>query len=83
MVTKEEKALSELQILMAELKIQMSSFNPDTKLAELIRQATIAAHEKSKLYENMSAIRVVLVVIAFLVVLFGLSSLFLMWGLAS
>ena len=80
---KEEETLREFESLMGELKLLMSSFSPDSKLAELIKQATLAAHEKSKLHENMNAIRIILIVIAFLVILFGVASLFLMWGLAS
>ena len=80
---REKETLKELEVIMGDLKVLMSSFHPDSKLAELIKQATISAHEKSKLHENMSAIRLILVVIAFLVILFGVASLFLMWGLAS
>jgi len=80
---KSEETLKEFEKLMNDLKLLMSSFHPDSKLAELMKQATIEAHSKTKLHENMSAIRSTLLFIAILVVLFGVANIFLMWGLAS
>lgn len=76
---KEEKVLKDFEGLMGELKVLMSSFHPDSKLAELMKQATTSAHKETKLQENMSAMRYTLIFIAII----GVANLLLMWGLAS
>lgn len=80
---KAEELLKQAEETLSELKLLMSSFSPDSKFAELMKQATTAAHKESKLYENMVAIRSALILIAVLVVIFGVATLALIWGLAS
>ena len=79
---KEQHLLNEFETAIQELKILISSFSPDTKLAELLKQATIAAHKESELYSKMGMIHTILVVIAVLVVVMGIGGMLFVWGLA-
>jgi len=79
---KEKELLNEFEATINELKILISSFNPDKKLAELLKQATLEAHKESQLHDKLNVIHTTLVVIALLVILMGVGGALFVWGLA-
>lgn len=70
---KEERLLKEFETLMSELKLLMSSFHPDSKLAELLHQATMKAHKESAMSQKLDSIKnlltAILVIVIFLFIL--------------
>ena len=73
-----DKALKEFNKAINELKILMSSFNPDSKFAELVKQATVNAYRESGKENKMHMV----VTLMWVIVCLQVVNLFLMFWLA-
>jgi len=75
-----EESLASLETLMNELKILMSSFHPDSKLAELMRQATMKAHRESDISKKLHiAVALLWAILVVVIIGFIMGGVFIGW----
>jgi hypothetical protein len=79
---KPEELLQDFAKQLKQLKLLMASFSPDSRLAELIKQATIEAHHEGELTKKLTTCQILLYIIAILTFIFGTGGIILLLYLA-